>query len=293
MRLAVTGGTGLVGTFLVEAALAAGHDILVLSRTAPAPGFFSAPVAHQDYDLDRAPPRFDPVPDALIHAAFHHSPGRYRGGEGDDPQGFLRRNLHGSLAVFDAAKAAGVARGLFVSSRAVYDGAPPGTALHEDRPCAPDSLYGQVKLQAEQGLAALQDQAFAPVSLRATGVYGPAAPGRAHKWTGLFADFLAGRPVAPRVATEVHGADLAAAVLLLLGLPAPQVAGRVFNLSDLVLDRHDLLAEVARLTGCPHALPERADAARVSVMATDRLQALGWRPGGRARLLATLPCLLA
>ncbi|MGC9370943.1 MAG: NAD-dependent epimerase/dehydratase family protein [Paracoccaceae bacterium] len=285
MRLAVTGGTGLVGRFLVEGALAAGDAVTVLTRSAPPAGFFSAPVAHLPYALGDAPP-LDGV-DALVHCAFLHAPGRYRGGEGDDPTGFIRANLDGSIRLFEAAKSAGVSRVLFLSTRAVYGGYPPGTSLSEDMEPRPDTLYGEVKWQAEQALDALAAPGFATASLRATGVYGPAGPGERHKWADLFDDFLAGRAIAPRRGTELHGQDLAAAARLLLrsGETGP------FNASDLLLDRHDLLARVAALTGCPHPLPARADTP-VSAMSTDRLHALGWRPGGMQRLIDSLPAML-
>ena len=285
MRIAITGGTGLVGRFLVEEGLAAGDDVAVLGRSPAATGFFSAPVAQLRYSLGDAPP-LDGF-DALIHSAFLHEPGRYRGGEGDDPAGFIRANLDGSIRLFEAARSAGISRVLFLSSRAVYGAYPPGTPLCEDMEPRPDTLYGEVKWQAEQALDALAAPGFATASLRATGVYGPAGPGQRHKWADLFDDFLAGRPIAPRRGTELHGQDLAAAARLLLQGPEPGA----FNASDLVLDRHDLLARVAGLTGCPHPLPARADTP-VSAMRTDRLHALGWRPGGLQRLIDCLPGML-
>ena len=286
MRLAVTGGTGLVGRFLVEEALAAGDSVLSLTRRPPAPGFFPEAVEHAAYDLTGAPPALDGV-DALIHAGFSHVPGKYRGGEGDDPDGFLRANRDGTLRLFEAADRARVGRVIFLSSRAVYGDYPPGTELTEEMLPRPDTLYGQVKAEAEAALAAMAGG----VTLRATGVYGPAGPGQRHKWADLFARFLAGAPIEPRRGTEVHGADLAAAVRLALAAPADRLGDGVFNVSDLLLDRRDLLAEVARATGCPHPLPAESEAA-VSVMRCDRLAALGWRPGGMARLRATLPALL-
>ena len=286
MRLAVTGGTGLVGRFLVEAAFAAGDRVTVLTRRPPNPGFFPGAVEHAAYDLTGPPPPLDGV-DALIHAGFSHVPGKYRGGEGDDPEGFLSANRDGTLRLFEAAARAGVGRVIFLSSRAVYGDYPPGTALTEAMPPRPDTLYGEVKAEAEAALARLPGG----VTLRATGVYGPAGPGQRHKWADLFARFLAGEPVEPRRGTEVHGADLAAAVRLALDASAEQLGDGVFNVSDLLLDRRDLLAEVARATGCPHPLPPASDAA-VSVMRCDRLAALGWRPGGMARLRASLPAML-
>lgn len=288
-RTIVTGGTGLVGRFIVEALLGAGRQVTVAGRTAPRPGFFSAAVAFAPLDLDAAvPARLFDGADELVHAALDHQPGRYRGGEGGDADGFRRRNLDGSKALFAAARASGVGRAVFLSTRAVYGPRPPGAMLDEADECRPDTLYGAVKLAAEDALAALSGAGFAGVSLRVTGVYGPAGPGRAHKWAGLFDDFRAGRPVAARAATEVHGRDVAAAVKLMLSAPDSAVSGRVFNVCDLVLDRRDLLALVARQTGIGSALPPAAERAAVNAMRTERLRALGWRPGGMALLAETV-----
>lgn len=265
MKIAVTGGTGLVGRFVVAEALAAGDEVLLLSRP--------------DYRLgDR--PELDGC-DALVHCAFQHVPGRYRGGEGDDPAGFMRANLDGSVALFEAAKGAGVARVIFLSSRAVYDGHPPGTLLTEDMMPRPTSVYGDVKWQAEQALTALSDARFSTAAVRATGIYGPSDD---HKWSALFAAFLAGQHIGSRSGTELHGADLAGAVRILLDCNS----GGAFNASDILLDRHDLLARVAAIAGTSHAPPAPAKDP-VSVMRCDRLRTLGWHPSGWAGLERELP----
>lgn len=266
MRIAVTGASGRVGRFLTRAFRADGHQVETL------PGW------------RLGQPALLAGCDALVHAALAHVPGRYRGGEGGDPWRFVILNRDGSLRLFRDAKASGVRQVVFLSSRAVYDARPAGTPLPDGTPVAPDSLYGVVKAQAEAGLAALEDEGFATASIRATGIYGP---GPDHKWTDLFADYLAGLPITPRLATELHGDDLAAAILLIL---RKQATG-AFNASDLLLDRHDLLAEVRRITACIHAPPPRAEGP-VSVMSCERLAALGWRPGGWARLRAEIPALL-
>lgn len=284
MKVLVTGATGYAGRFIVEALLAAGHEVAVSGRSKPDNGFFSAPVDFLPGDLEpaNASPDLFEGRDAFVHAAFHHVAGKFRGGEGDDPEAFRRLNVDGSLALFAAAKQAGVARAVFLSSRAVYGSQPPGAALSENAEPHPDTLYGEVKLAVERGIATMADETFLPVSLRVTGIYGPAGPGRAHKWAGLFADFEAGRTIAPRVGTEVHGGDMAVAVRLMLETDADaiRVAGSLFNVSDLLLDRQDLLAEFARATGCESPLPTRADASAYNAMDCARLKELGWRPRG-------------
>ena len=260
MHVLVTGAGGTVGRFLVAALVAAGHRVTSLGRR---PG-------DHPWDLADPVPRLPPA-DALVHAALAHVPGAYRGGEGNDPARFRRLNLDGTVRLFDAA---GPARIVFLSSRAIYGDHRRGETLRETNIPAPNSLYGEIKLAAE---AALGPRGCA---LRATGIYG----GHPHKWQDLFAAYLRGDAIAPRRATELHGADLADAALLLL---AASETGP-FNASDLLLDRHDLLARVRARTACPHPPPRRIDGPAPGVMDTARLRALGWRPGGLARLDAFL-----
>lgn len=264
MKIALTGATGQVGRFIAAEIRAAGDELVPLSRPRYRLGDRPA--------LEGA--------EALVHAAFHHVPGRYRGGEGDDPEGFRRFNLDGSIRLFEAARAQGVRRVIFLSSRAVYGGYPAGTVLTEDLPPRPDTLYGQVKWQAERALEALDGPGFRTASIRATGVYGP---GPDHKWAGLFEAFAKGAPIEPRRGTEVHGQDLAAAVRLLLR----NAESGAFHVSDILLDRRDLLARHAAVTGVRGTLPAESDAA-VSVMDCARLRALGWRPSGLDGLEACL-----
>lgn len=271
MRVLMTGATGLVGRFIAEGLSGAGHEVIRLGRTGADIGWTLG------REVNLPPAR------ALVHCAFDHVPGAYRGGEGDDPAGFWHRNFDGTSALLADARRVGVGVFVFLSSRAVYDGA---AGLNEGAMLAPESLYGRLKLETEKLIAA--EPGMRAVSLRATGVFGRAPGGGVHKWQGLFDDYLAGRNIAPRAATEVHGRDLAAAVDLVLGAP---VRG-AFNVSDIVLDRADLLAEVARMTGCAHPLPTR-DCTPVRAMPVDRLRALGWSPEGWARLRADLPGMLA
>ena len=286
----VAGGTGFVGRFIVEALLERGDEVVVSGRAAPGDDYFSRPVRFvaatlEPAEVDRA--MFFGV-DHVVHAAFDHVDGKYRGGEGTDPEGFVRRNLEGSIALFEAAKAAGVRQVVFLSSRAVYGLKPPGEVLFESTEAEPETLYGQVKLDAERALLAMAGDGFEPVVLRVTGVYGPAGRGRDDKWAGLVRNLLAGHPLMPRAASEVHGEDVAAAVALVLAADRAAMPDPVFNVSDIVVDRVDLARIVGACAG--KALPAcgRSDPRGLNVMDTARLRALGWRPGGMDRLRHTV-----
>ncbi|QND48141.1 NAD(P)-dependent oxidoreductase [Rhizobium lusitanum] len=283
MKVLVSGGTGLVGRYIVEELLSAGYHVAVGGRQPPQPGLFAQPVTFVPLSLDPAENQSDAFDDAyfFVHAAFSHVPGKYRGGEGNDAEGFRRLNLDGTVKLFETAKQAGIRRCIFLSSRAVYGDRPAGEVLTEANEPAPNTLYGEVKRDAEHALFSLAAPGFATASLRATGVYGDLRP---NKWDELFADYLAGKPVASRAGTEVHGRDLGRAVRLLLETETSRVDGRAFNLSDVLTDTHEILGHLQRTTGCPHALPAPAPRGVVSEMDTSKIRALGWRGGGAALL---------
>jgi len=278
MRILITGASGTIGRFLTARLASEGHQMIALGRKR-ADDIVSD---FSRYDLSEPSPRL-PEANALVHCALHHEPGKFRGGEGQDPDLFRKLNVEGTAALFQAAKAAGCRKAVFLSSRAVYGDARRGETLVESDEPAPDSLYGQVKLDGERTLEELTDAHFSGVALRVTGVYG-APPGMTdHKWSGLFETFRAGGNVETRCATEVHGDDLADAVARVLRTDGNGFD--VFNVSDFLLDRRDLLALISDRAGTDTNLPERATSVP-GVMDTSRLRRLGWKPGGLERLRA-------
>lgn len=286
MHILITGATGQLGRFIAARLRQDGHQITCLGRTpsdVSADGFLKWDLEDRDFDLPQA--------DGLIHCALSHVPGKYRGGEGDDPHGFITRNVEGTQALFEAAKAAGVGHCVFLSSRAVYAGAASWGVLTETAEVEPDSFYGQTKYAGELALQVLCDGSFKGTVLRVTGVYGCPPGLESHKWDQLLADFAKGAAVAPRVGTEVHGEDLAAAVVVALEKRA--AAGEpfdVFNVSDILLDREELLKLYAGTFAITAALPPRAPGP-VGVMDVAKLVKLGWAPGGKAKLEAFIQSL--
>jgi nucleoside-diphosphate-sugar epimerase len=287
MKVLVSGGTGFVGRYIVEGLLAGGYQVVIGGRSPPAPDLFDRPVGFVPLSLDpdlEQNHAFENV-EIFVHAAFDHVAGRYRGGEGSDPHRFRRLNLDGTVSLFETARRAGTQRAVFLSSRAVYDGLPLGTKLTEDLRLSPTSLYGEIKLRAEQTISALSGPRFITASLRATGVYGDLRP---NKWDELFSDFLSGKPVPSRAGTEVHGRDLAAAVRLMLESEPQEARGQSFNLSDITTDTREILQHLHHPEGL---LPPAADRQPVNAMPVEKMRRLGWQPGGQPLLAQTIEIL--
>jgi nucleoside-diphosphate-sugar epimerase len=189
----------------------------------------------------------------------------------------------GEAALVEAAKAAGAARIVYVSSTGVY-AAGGGARVDESWPIAPITATGVDRLAAERALA---DAAAAArielVVLRPAGIYGP---GR-----GVLARLRAGtlRIVGERdtAVSRVHVADLAAAIVL--AGTAVRVPSPAYNVAD-----HDpaptrmIATAAAEALGLPvpAAVPAAAVPPEVAGMLTadrridaGRLEReLGWTP---------------
>ena len=292
MRVAVTGATGIVGRFVVERLRREGAQVRALVRpTSDRRGLGPLDWVVGELTDDLALRQLVEGVDAVVHCAYEHVAGRYRGGEGDDRSRFWRSNLLAGVELMERACAAGVSRLVLISSRAVYGRLSPAQGwVDEDHRAVPDTHYGALKLALEahaSAFSAVDGVCYA--SLRPTGVYGVMDPIEGSKWFDLAEALLRGEPLPPaRLGTEVHGEDVAAAVWLLLTAPAEQIAGRVFNCSDLVVDTRTVMARLASKLGQPAELPDAAESSLLHPMHSRALRALGWRPGGDSRLARTI-----
>ena len=298
MKVAVTGATGIVGRFVVARLVAEGARVRALARASSDRSGLPDAVEWHIGDIADGAARKALVQDAdaVVHCAYQHAPGRYRGGEGDDLAGFWRANLLAGVDLMSCASRAGVPRFVLLSSRAVFGRDTPASGPVDEsvRP-VPDSHYGALKLALEahaSAFAATEGVGYA--SLRPTGVYGIVHPLARSKWFDLACAVAGNRPLpAARLATEVHGDDVAAAVSILLAAPVEAIAGAVFNCSDLAVDTRAVMAALSERLGVRVDLPPPAANALRHPMATPALDALGWRPGGERRLAHTIDQLTA
>jgi dihydroflavonol-4-reductase len=182
VRVAVTGGTGYVGAFTVQALLAAGHRPRLLVRspdklatTVEAIGvdLSSLEVVRGDMTDAEAVGRLVAGCDAAIHAAAVVAALDRR-----DAQRTVEANVAGTKTVLDAAIAAGCDPVVHVSSVAALF-RPSAPVITADLPPAVDakSPYTRSKALAEELARARQAEGRPVVIVYPGGVNGPAADG--------------------------------------------------------------------------------------------------------------------
>lgn len=294
--IAVTGATGILGRFVVRELQARGFRVRGLARPESDRSGFPICPEWVDGRLEERPAidRLLDGVDGVVHAAFEHLPGRYRGGEGEDPERFLQVNLHAGIALVREAARRAVPRFVFLSSRAVFSRQLPGRPLDESHPVTPDTLYGASKAAVEAFVTATAHACGGRyVSLRATGVYGCLPRPEQSKWFPILEAVSERRPVDQvRGGTEVHGCDVARVVAdLLADLDPP---GRIVHASDLYVTTHQLVTGFQRLLGCegppPPPEPEPGPSLRLDCRV---LREAGFSFGGEALLEQTLQELVA
>ncbi|MBS7790402.1 NAD-dependent epimerase/dehydratase family protein [Roseococcus sp. SDR] len=193
-RYLVTGGAGFIGSHLTEALLRAGHRVRVLDDLSsgvrpadPAVEFLEGDVA--DATLVRRA-----VEDCagIFHLAAMTAEARCQ-------EGWSRShavNLGGTIAVLDAARAAGRIPVCFASSAAIYGEQGPRAIQEAARP-RPHGHLGADKLGAEHHAALAFAQHGVPnLGLRIFHAYGPRAEGHRRDVVAIFAErILAGQVI--------------------------------------------------------------------------------------------------
>ncbi|MFO0699491.1 MAG: NAD(P)-dependent oxidoreductase [Nitrospira sp.] len=284
-RLVVSGADGYVGFFVTEF-LSARYDLTLLVRDGGTssvhrekPGIRRLCVSLTDRTALREAMR---GACGVIHLAYDHVRGAYRGGEGADLAGWYDRNLRMLVALAITAEAEAVGTFLFLSSRAVYDEL--GEGHRETNVLRPHTHYGALKAASEMILSGFR--AIRSCSVRSTGVYGLVDPPERSKWADLIISLrTCGKLERDRISSEVHGHDLARALLLLLERQGPLPPA--VNLSDLVVS-HSMVADIyAGITGRSIAIGERC-VKMDGRMDSSWLIGEGFRYGGRPLLESTI-----
>jgi len=241
MRVLVTGGTGFLGSHLVEALSADPHaEVYVLVRDPLRPRWLEGidKVRFLTGDLGDLP-----VMPAGLTCVYHvagltktHRPDAYYSVNRDGTANLLRA-LEGQSRRM---------RFVHLSSLAAVGPSPPGRGVREDDPPRPVSAYGESKLEAEQEALKRKDR-FSVVLLRLAAAYGP----RDEDYLEFFRWIKRGiRPIlGQRKSMSLIYARDAVRACLLAGDPG-RPSGEVFNIAaPRPCGWEDIGRETARLLG--------------------------------------------
>ena len=292
--VAVTGASGTIGRFVLPELQRHGWSVRALARpTTDRSGFAEPPMWISGTLLEPQSLRqLVHGAHAVVHLAYEHILGRFRGGEGNDLAGWLDANMQGTLNLLLAARDAGVKKFIFLSSRAVFSQTEAGRVLDETHPLSPNTHYGAYKMAVEAFLKSFASvEGMQTVSVRATGVYGIRSPLEKTKWFDIVSTTLRGEPIRTRRGgTEVHGSDVARTIVALLTQDA--FATDVVHLSDLYVTHRQLVALVNELANRQVALPPPPQDPPTNMLVCRAIEPLGIELGGEPLLRQTIADLI-
>ncbi len=179
MRALVTGGSGFIGSNLVDALVARGDELTVIDdlstgRRENLDGALAAGAELLELDIRDAAAVLDVVarvaPETIFHLAAQIDVRRSLA----DPGADARINVEGTVNVLEAARQSGVARVVNTSSGGAIYGEGRFLPADEAHPVAPEAPYGQSKFCAEGYCEFfMRHHGLSTTSLRYGNVFGP------------------------------------------------------------------------------------------------------------------------
>ena len=279
MRVLVTGGSGFIGSHVVDKLLDAGHEPRIFDlRFSPhhSPGAVEQTIG--DVTDREALSRAAIDCDSIIHLAAVADVGEVVA----QPAHAERLNAQGTFEVLEAARDAGVGRVVYGSTTWVYSDCDPERVDEETPLAAPSHLYTATKLAGELYCKAYRELFGVDYTILRFGIpYGP----RARDAT-VVAAFVAkaedGEPLT--VAGDgsqsrrfVYVEDLAEGVVASL---CPEAANRTYNLARdeqvTILEIAEAVRAEVRDTGLVRTPPRAADFGGKQVSSERAAEELGW-----------------
>ncbi|NJN15545.1 MAG: SDR family oxidoreductase [Oscillochloris sp.] len=235
MRVLVTGTDGYIGTMLVPALTARGHEVIGVDT-----GFYRSGwlfnganrlAATINKDIRNLTVEDLQGCEAVVHMAELSN----------DPLGQLnpdityKINHQGSLRLAQLCKEAGITRFVYMSSCSVYGVGEPGETKSEASMPQPQTAYAKCKVMVERDVLPMAADDFSPVFLRNATAYGPSPRMRfdivlnnlsglawVTKEIKMTSDGSPWRPL-------VHILDIANAIGCCLEAPREAIHGQIFN----------------------------------------------------------------
>ncbi len=289
MRILVTGGAGFIGSHVVDAYVAAGHEVAVLDNFStgreenvnPAAAVYRVELRDQP-QVEKAIALVRPE---LVnhHAAQSEVPKSVA-----DPTYDAQVNIIGGLNLLKACSDHGVRKVVFSSTGGALYGEPDVVPAPEDHPVRPLSPYGTSKFAFEQYLGTFRrTYGLDYTVLRYANIYGPRQDFHAEEGRviAIFASrMLAGKPViidgtGDQSRDMLHVGDVATANLAAV----EKGSGGTFHVSTgIAVTVNDLFRKIALLTGYrlepTYGPPRKGDVFRIALDNERARQDLGWQP---------------
>ncbi len=217
MSILVTGGTGFVGRYIVDALVADGTPVVSYNRDySEHPDPLVTCVQGELFDI---PALVRTINDHGVTAAIHTAAMSHPGISIELPLTTFAANVDGTLKLFEAARMTPLRRIVNFSSECAYGHQPLDAAVTESATPAPNTPYAVTKVATEHlGRVYTQLYGLDVVSLRVSEVYGPGL-----RMPEVLKDMLSaavhGRPFRLPEGAEhrfhfVHARDVAAAAIL-------------------------------------------------------------------------------
>ncbi|MFL5893819.1 MAG: NAD-dependent epimerase/dehydratase family protein, partial [Thermoleophilaceae bacterium] len=280
MKVLITGGAGFVGSHVVDAVVAAGHEPRI---------FDLIPSPHH------CPDEFDTFigdltdVDAVTEAARGCDAIAHLAAVADvsevaaDPVYAQRVNAGGTANVLEAARTEGVGRVVYASTIWVYDGCPSRVVDEETSLELPRHPYTAQKLAGEMYCTSYAELYAIDYTILRFGIpYGPRARAAA-VIPSFFKNALAGRPLTIAGGGQqsrhfTYVGDIARGVALAL---TPEARNRVYNLASeetvTILELATAVSDIVGDTDILHTDGRAGDFRGAEISSTRALRELGWR----------------
>ena len=288
MKILVTGGAGFIGSHVVDAYAAAGHEVAVLDNlsTGREENVSSAHIYRVDIrDRDKVQSAIGAFkPEIVSHHAAQSEVPRSVADPGYDAQ----VNVVGGLNVLKAAVDSGVRKVIFSSTGGALYGEPDIVPADEDHPIRPLSPYGTGKFAFEQYLAMFERTfGLTFTTLRYANIYGARQDFAAEE--GRVIAIFAGRMIEGKPVTidgegnqsrdMLHVGDVAAANIAAL----ERGDGGTYHISTgIPVTVNDLFRKLAVLTEYKleprFGPPRKGDVYRIALDNQRAASELGWQP---------------